>query len=147
MCDHLQTVLSKLSTSGRLHLSTTGPPRADNSLLSVGESSWSSATTTQNTGNSMKHGTAGSVPCCLLLCKIITRLTVKAINYYTTVRGRHPLKCRGLYYTPAAISNAGGIYGDNDLLWQRSRTTLQLRDALQQLNIAIFECRARVRRF
>ena len=46
MCDHLQAVLSKLSTSGRLHLSTTGPPHADNSLLNADKGYW----TTQTTG-------------------------------------------------------------------------------------------------
>ena len=49
MCDHLQRVLSTLNTSGRLHLSTTGPPHADNSLLNVDKSYWSSASA-QTTG-------------------------------------------------------------------------------------------------
>ena len=54
MCDHLQTLLSKLSTSGQLHLSTTGPPHADNSLLNVDKSYWNSASA-KITGNFIRN--------------------------------------------------------------------------------------------
>ena len=51
VCDHLQTVLGPLASNGELHLSTSGPPQVDKSLLNANQDFWGTASVQRATGD------------------------------------------------------------------------------------------------